>query len=235
MIYAKVQMTGNWPQTPDCVIISPSTTACSSAGGKDSERLERKENKKIKWVKISRTQTKPPQTSVFSFGECGECEAINSTSLCFFFFFFNRHHCSALIVVVLFVRVQAGPGRGGGIKKKKGQFDGCLLISRPLGLWLPNIKPAITGQSSHLHLHTPSSRIGSNWLFSLSLSHSSSLSLGLPLSQSIPCSFLLSPDMLISWYWSRLVNCQLLSSAPYWRHNQRERNGGRDGERGRGW
>lgn len=45
---------------------------------------------------------------------------------CFFF-------CLPLIVV-LFVRVQAGPGRGGGIKKKKGQFDGCLLISRPLVL-----------------------------------------------------------------------------------------------------
>ena len=48
VIYAKVQMTGNWPQTPDCVIISPSTTACSSARGKDSETLQRKENKKIK-------------------------------------------------------------------------------------------------------------------------------------------------------------------------------------------
>lgn len=42
VIYAKVQMTGNWPQTPDCVIISPSTTACSSARGKGSERQGRK-------------------------------------------------------------------------------------------------------------------------------------------------------------------------------------------------
>lgn len=50
----------------------------------------------------------------------------------------------------------------GSIKTKIRQFDGCLLISRPLRLWLPNIKPAITGQSSHLHLHTPNSWIGSN-------------------------------------------------------------------------
>jgi len=147
------------------------------------------------------------------------------------------HHCSALIVVVLFVSVQAGPGRGGGIKTKKGQFDGCLLISRPLWLWLPNIKPTITGQSSHLHLHTPNSRIGSNWLFlSVTFLLILSLSLSLSVSQSISCSFLLSPDMLISWYWSRLVNCQLLSSAPYWRHNQLERGmevetvGGREAE-----
>lgn len=46
VIYAKVQMTGNWPQTPDCVIISPSTTACSSARGKDGKRLERKKKTK---------------------------------------------------------------------------------------------------------------------------------------------------------------------------------------------
>lgn len=79
--------------------------------------------------------------------------------------FFKWDYCSALIDVVLFVSFQAGPGRGGSIKTKKGQFDGCLLISRPLRLWLPNIKPAITDQSSHLHLHTPSRRIGSNGLF----------------------------------------------------------------------
>lgn len=43
VIYAKVQMTGNWPQISHCVIISP----CSSARGKDGERLERNENKKL--------------------------------------------------------------------------------------------------------------------------------------------------------------------------------------------
>lgn len=47
---------------------------------------------------------------------------------------FKWHQCATVIVVILFVTVQARPGRGGGIKKKKGQFDGCLLISRPLGL-----------------------------------------------------------------------------------------------------
>lgn len=74
------------------------------------------------------------------------------------FFFFKWHHCSILIVGALFV----GASWEGGIKKKIRQFDGCLLISRPLRLWLPNIKPAITDQSSHLHLHTPNSWIGSN-------------------------------------------------------------------------
>lgn len=73
-------------------------------------------------------------------------------------FFFKWYHCSILIVVALFVRASWE----GGIKKKIRQFDGCLLISRPLRLWLPNIKPAITDQSSHLHLHTPNSWIGSN-------------------------------------------------------------------------
>jgi len=86
VIYAKVQMTGNWPQTPDCVIISPSTTACSSARGKDGERLERKENKKINKMSedLPNTNNKP-QTSVFSFGSCSECKAINSSPLVFFF------------------------------------------------------------------------------------------------------------------------------------------------------
>lgn len=46
VIYAKAQMTGSWPQTPDGVIISPSTMACSSARGKAGESLEIKENKK---------------------------------------------------------------------------------------------------------------------------------------------------------------------------------------------
>lgn len=41
VIYAKVQMTGNWPQISDCVIISPSTTACSSAREKNRQGLER--------------------------------------------------------------------------------------------------------------------------------------------------------------------------------------------------
>lgn len=36
------QATWNWRQVPDCVIISPSTTARSSARGKDGETPERK-------------------------------------------------------------------------------------------------------------------------------------------------------------------------------------------------
>lgn len=125
VIYAKVQMTGNWPQTPDCVIISPSTTACSSARGKDGERLERKEENKMS-EDLPNTNKNPKQA----------CFLLARAGLSIqppWVFFFKLHHCLALIVV-LFVRVQAGPGRGGGIKKKKGQFDGCLLISRPLGL-----------------------------------------------------------------------------------------------------
>lgn len=57
VIYAKVQMTGNWPQTPGCVIISPSTTACSSAGGKDGKGAwkKRKQEKLNEWS--------PPQTN----------------------------------------------------------------------------------------------------------------------------------------------------------------------------
>lgn len=45
LIYAEEQMTGNWRQLPDCVIISPSTTAGSSARGEDGEMLERKGEK----------------------------------------------------------------------------------------------------------------------------------------------------------------------------------------------
>lgn len=41
VIYAKVQMTGNWPQISDCVIVSPSTTACSSAREKNRQGLEK--------------------------------------------------------------------------------------------------------------------------------------------------------------------------------------------------
>lgn len=70
VICAKVQMTGNWQQIPDCVIISPSTTACSSASGKEKEKLERKEDKKYinKYVKITATQTKTlKQVCIFLF------------------------------------------------------------------------------------------------------------------------------------------------------------------------
>lgn len=45
VIDAEDQMTGNWLQIPDCVIISPSTTARSSARGKDREMLGRKGEK----------------------------------------------------------------------------------------------------------------------------------------------------------------------------------------------
>lgn len=126
VIYAKVQMTVNWSQIPDCVIISPSTTACSSTRGKDGGKKGKQKNKMSEDL---HNTNKTPQTSVFSFGSASARLSIQPP-----LGFFKRHHCSTLIVVVLFVRVQAGPGRGGGIKKKKGQYDGCLLISRPLGL-----------------------------------------------------------------------------------------------------
>lgn len=180
-------------------------------------------------MKISPTQTKAPKQACFLSARAASARLSIQPP----WGFFKRHHCSTLIVVVLFVRVQAGPGRGGGIKKKKGQFDGCLLISRPLGLWLPNIKPAITGQSSHLHLHTPSSRIGSNWLF-LSVTFSLILSLCLCLS--------LSRYLAL---FSSLLTCLLADIDPGWSivsssHPHRidgiisERgDGGSDGERER--
>lgn len=43
VIYAKVQMTQNRPQMPDCAIISPSTTAC--LGGRMGRGWKEKKNK----------------------------------------------------------------------------------------------------------------------------------------------------------------------------------------------
>lgn len=145
-------MTGNRLQTPNCVIISPSA---EKAGG-NMEREPRKGGEKS----LQHTKKTPNKLCFLVVRAASVRLSIQPPCG-----FFKWDYCSALIDVVLFVSFQAGPGRGGSIKTKKGQFDGCLLISRPLRLWLPNIKPAITDQSSHLHLHTPSRRIGSNGLF----------------------------------------------------------------------
>lgn len=122
--------------------------------GGEGQRDAGKKRGKIKWVKISPAQTKPPKQQCFLLARTASARLSIQPPLGFF----KRYHCSILVVVALFVRASWE----GGIKKRIRQFDGCLLISRPLRLWLPNIKPAITDQSSHLHLHTPNSWIGSN-------------------------------------------------------------------------
>lgn len=83
LIYAEDQMTGNWRQIPDCVIISPSTTACSSARGGRTERCWEEKGKNQMSEDLPSTN-KAPQTTVFSSGSHGECQAINSTSPGFF-------------------------------------------------------------------------------------------------------------------------------------------------------
>lgn len=161
----KRKMCDDWRRRPNdrelatdsslCYYITINNSALLSQGEGQGDGGKKRGKKANEW-RSPLAQTKPPQTTVFSSGSHGECQAINSTSPGFFFF--KWYHCSILIVVALFVRASWE----GGIKKKIRQFDGCLLISRPLRLWLPNIKPAITDQSSHLHLHTPNSWIGSN-------------------------------------------------------------------------
>lgn len=179
-------MTGNCLQTPNCVIISPSTANCSSSRGKHGEGSKERGEKSH-----YNTQKKTPNKQCFLLLLVASVR-LSIQPPCGFF---KWDYCAALIDVVLFVSFQAGPGRGGSIKTKKGQFDGCLLISRPLRLWLPNIKPAITDQSSHLHLHRPSRRIGSNGIF---LAVTVFLVLTLSLSPSSSVDFLLfSP---LSWH-----------------------------------
>jgi len=84
--------------------------------------------------KICPTQTNTPKQVALLFARAASERLSIQPPWVFFFLFFLNGAIARLVVVVLFVRGQAGPGRGGGIKKKKGQFDGCLLISRPLGL-----------------------------------------------------------------------------------------------------
>lgn len=100
MIDAEDQMTGNWLQIPDCVIISPSTTARSSARGKDGEMLGRKGGKKQMSEDLPSTNKAPPNNSVFFWLS----RRVPGYQFNLPWVFFKWYHCSILIVVALFVR-----------------------------------------------------------------------------------------------------------------------------------